>query len=418
MTSDLATKNTDVLCEVCSVQLEKVSAVQLLSEQNLEQLSTPDRIVKVNLNIRMDDGEIQEFPAYRVQYNRARGPGKGGIRFHPDVHEDEVEELAFIMALKNALLDLPYGGAKGGVAVDTSDFSDPELERLSREYIQQFASLIGPHQDIPAPDMNTNARIMGWMVDEYERITGCSAPGVITGKPLELGGSKGRTRATSLGGAYILDAYLEDQDLDPRDTTVAIQGFGNVGSHLASFLHDRGLSVVATSDADGAIYNSSGLKIPTVFEHSRNAAVSAFPEAETLTNEELLRLDVDVLIPAAIGGVINETNANEIRANFILEMANGPVTPKADDVLSETLVLPDILCNAGGVTVSYFEWLQNLDNEYWARDRVHEKLKTYMLNAYRDVRQARKKEEISWRKAAYALAVDRVLKAEKARGNR
>ncbi len=418
MSPDLSTKNTDFLCEVCSVQLDKMTAVELLSGKNLEGLSTPDRTVKVNLNIRMDNGEIQEFPAYRVQYSRARGPGKGGIRFHPDVHEDEVEELAFIMALKNALLDLPYGGAKGGVAVDPSGFSDPELERLSREYIKQFAFLIGPHRDIPAPDMNTDAQIMGWMVDEYEGIKGYWAPGVITGKPLELGGSKGRTRATSLGGAYVLDAYLEDQNIDPENTTVAIQGFGNVGSHLASFLHDRGLSVVATSDSDGAIYDSSGLEMPAVFEHSQNASVSDFPDVDSITNEELLRLDVDVLIPAAIGGVIHEDNADDIRANLILEMANGPVTPTADEILSEIPILPDILSNAGGVTVSYFEWLQNLDNEYWSRDRVHEKLKSYILNAYRDVRQEQERADISLRKAAYAIAIDRILKAEKARGNR
>lgn len=415
---EMGKDDTDTICEVCSVQLDKVAEAQLLTERELSVLRRPKRVVNMNISVRMDDGSVAVFPAFRIQYNDARGPTKGGIRYHPGVDKDDVEELAFLMTLKCAVVNVPYGGAKGGVAVDPDALSEGELERLSRNYVDAFHDFIGPYRDIPAPDVNTTPQIMGWMMDEYERIERVKAPGVITGKPKHMGGSRGRTYSTSLGGAIVLDEFMEQWEKDADGATVAIQGFGNVGSYLAKFLHERGYTVVAVSDVAGGVHDPDGLDIPAIFEsYEEDGDLEGHGDA--VSNEELLSLDVDVLIPAAIEDQITAENVDAVQADAVLEMANGPVTPEADDVLNERgiLVIPDILANAGGVTVSYFEWLQNIAYEYWTEDQVRERLDDHMRSALNDVLEVREAEDATLREAAYILAVDRVLAAEQERGH-
>lgn len=417
--TDLGNKSTDTICEVCEVELSRLAEVDLITDEEMDVLQHPNRMVSNNLEIQMDDGTTRTFPSFRIQYNDARGPTKGGIRYHPSVSQDETEELAFLMTLKCAVVNIPYGGAKGGIVVDPSELSETELERLSREYVRRFFDVIGPKKDIPAPDINTDGRIMAWMLDEYETLAGKKTPGVITGKPPKLGGSKGRTSATSLGGAIITDLFVEDQGWSPDETDVAIQGFGNVGSWLAKFLHERGYNVVAVSDVAGAIYDPNGIDIETLFqEYEENGDLFEMDGVEEIENDELLTSDVDLLIPAAIEDQITEDNMDDIQADAVLEMANGPTTPDADERLRERgiPVVPDILANAGGVTVSYFEWLQNISYEYWNKDRVQEKLKTYMEQAYHDVKKKQEEEDCSLREAAYIRAIDRVKAAEVARG--
>ncbi|MDY6769972.1 MAG: Glu/Leu/Phe/Val dehydrogenase [Candidatus Nanohaloarchaea archaeon] len=421
MESDLGPHAKDTLCEFCSIELDRVAETAALTGRDLDLLRRPRRRMNVNIPVRMDDGSVQVFPSFRTQYNDARGPTKGGIRFHPGVGEDEVEQLAFLMTLKCAVVNIPYGGAKGGVIVDPDDLSEAELERLSRAYIKAYHEHIGPEKDIPAPDVNTDGTIMAWMLDEYESIEGEKAPGVITGKPPKLGGSKGREYATSLGGAFVLEEFADDQGMAMDGLEVAIQGFGNVGSHLARFLHDRGVDVVAVSDAEGGIHDPDGIDIPTLFEtYEGNGDLVELDGVTEITNDDLLTMDVDVLIPAAIEDQITGDNMKDIQADAILEMANGPTTPQADEYLAENgiPIVPDILANAGGVTVSYFEWLQNIANEYWTVDRVEDKLETYMRRAFDETREMREEEEgdTTLREAAYIRAVDRVLEAEQARG--
>jgi glutamate dehydrogenase/leucine dehydrogenase len=421
MDSDLGHRGTDTVCDVCAVELDRIAEVARLTEQDLELLRQPKRRINVNIPMRMDDGSIEVFPSFRIQYNDARGPTKGGIRFHPDVDESEVDELAFLMTLKCAVVDIPFGGAKGGVEVEPDALSAGELERLSRAYIAEYHDTIGPQTDIPAPDMNTDAQVMAWMRDEYERIEGEQAPGAITGKPPALSGSKGRESATSLGGAEILDAFVEGGGIDTANPDVAIQGFGNVGSHLARFLHERGYDVVAVSNVAGAIYDDTGLAIPELLDQYEREDDLFAVDGEEMTNEELLTLDVDVLIPAAIEDQITEANMTEIRADAILEMANGPTTPTADEYLTqeEVPIIPDILANAGGVTTSYFEWVQNTTNEYWTIDRVQEKLRAQMRTAFEVIKERKNQDDVdrSWREAAYTHAVDSVLTAEAYRSN-
>lgn len=421
MSEELGSHDKETLCEFCAIELDKVSEAGLLTGRDLELLHRPKRRINVNIPVRMDDGSVEVFSSFRTQYNGARGPTKGGIRFHPGVDEEEVEELAFLMTLKCAVVDIPFGGAKGGVTVDPRQLSDTELERLSRAYIEEYHGHIGPHQDIPAPDINTDSRIMAWMMDEYEKVEGEKAPGVITGKPPKLGGSKGREYATSLGGAVILEEFLEAEGWN-GDIDVAIQGFGNVGSHLARFLHERGFNVVAVSDADGGIHNPEGIDIPALFEaYEEDGDLFQMDNTDQITNDELLTMDVDVLIPAAIEDQITADNVEAVQADAILEMANGPTTPEADDYLAahDVPVIPDILANAGGVTVSYFEWVQNLANEYWSEERVREELEEYMRRAFDQVIDVREAEDgdTTLREAAYIQAVDRVLEAERARSN-
>lgn len=421
MDTDLGPTGTGTLCDVCTTELDRVSKVGELADRELELLQQPKRRINVNIPIRMDDGSVEVFSSYRIQYNTARGPTKGGIRYHPTVNADEVDELAFLMSLKCAVANIPFGGAKGGIQVDPSRLSEGELERLSRAYIKEYHKNLGPQTDIPAPDVNTDERIMAWMRDEYESITGRQTPGVITGKPVELGGSEGRESATSLGGAVVLDAFVDEAGLEQDGTSVAIQGFGNVGSFLAQFLDDRGYDVVAVSNVDGGIYDSGGLDVPALFE-AYEASDDLFEfGTEQLTNADLLTLDVDVLIPAAIENQITEDNMADIRADAVLEMANGPTTSRADEYLNERgiPVIPDILANAGGVTASYFEWVQNTKNEYWTQETVREKLTTQLREAFVDLREIKTASDTTrtWREAAYIRAVESVLQAEEYRSN-
>jgi glutamate dehydrogenase/leucine dehydrogenase len=421
MDTDLGPAGTETLCDVCTTELDRASEAGTLADRELGLLQQPKRRINVNIPIRMDDGSVEVFSSFRIQYNTARGPTKGGIRYHPAVNADEVDELAFLMSLKCAVANIPFGGAKGGIQVDPSRLSEGELERLSRAYVQEYHKNLGPQTDIPAPDVNTDERTMAWMRDEYESITGRQTPGVITGKPVELGGSEGRESATSLGGAVILDAFVNDAGLTQNGTTVAIQGFGNVGSYLAQFLHDRGYDVVAVSNVDGGIYDSSSIDVPALFESYETSDDLFEFGTERLSNADLLTLDVDVLIPAAIENQITEDNVADIRADAVLEMANGPTTSRADEHLNEREipVIPDILANAGGVTASYFEWVQNTTNEYWTAETVGEKLTTQLREAFVDLRELKTASDTTrtWREAAYINAVESVLRAEEYRSN-
>ncbi|MDY6778062.1 MAG: Glu/Leu/Phe/Val dehydrogenase [Candidatus Nanohaloarchaea archaeon] len=417
MDNDLGKRGQDRICEFCSIQLDRVAEAEMLADRDMSILRQPKRVINANIPVKMDDGSVETFSAFRIQYSDSRGPTKGGIRFHPGVSRDEVEELAFLMTLKCAVVNIPYGGAKGGIAVDPSELSRTERERLSRAYIKHFYEFIGPEKDIPAPDMNTDAQVMAWMLDEYEQIKGKKAPGAITGKPPKLGGSKGRVYATSLGGAIVLEEFIEDQGWSKEDLRVAIQGFGNVGSNLARILDERGIDVVAVSDAQGAIKDREGIDVKELLDlYEGEGDLTKLDSVEECTNEELLTMDVDVLIPAAIEDQVHEDNMEDIQADAILEMANGPVTPEADDYLDIPIV-PDILANAGGVTVSYFEWLQNISNEYWSEERVRKKLKQYMEDAYEHMRKTMEQGDHTMREAVYVKAVDRVLEAERFRGN-
>jgi len=419
MDDELGKHGKDTTCELCSTELSRLRDVESLTDRELGLLRQPKRRINVSIPVRMDDGTIETFPSFRIQYNGARGPTKGGVRYHPGVDEAEVDELAFLMTLKCAVVGVPFGGAKGGVQVDPDRLSEGERERLSRGYVEEYHDVIGPEKDIPAPDVNTDARTMGWMMDEYERIKGERAPGVITGKPPAIGGSEGREYATSLGGAVVIDEFVEHEGIGNGDISVAIQGFGNVGSHLARFLHQRGYDVVAVSDSSGGVYDPDGLDIPSLLESYRNGdGFAGFGDG--ITNDELLTLDVDVLVPAAIEDQITSENVDDVSASGVVELANGPTTPDADDVLDErgVPVLPDILANAGGVTVSYFEWVQNQANEYWTEDEVNGKLEDRMKAGFENTRESKEEDDgRTWRQAAYLHAVEEVLDAEAHRGN-
>ncbi len=398
-------------------QLDKVQKIAELGNEEMELLLNPKQVVSVNFPVKMDSGKIKRFTGYRVQYNDARGPTKGGIRFHQNVDLSEVKSLAFWMALKCSVVNIPYGGAKGGVVVNPKELSKSELENLSRAFIKAIHDFVGPEKDIPAPDVYTNPQIMAWMLDEYEKIKGKHLPGLITGKPLSIGGSQGRGFSTSQGGAYVLREYMKDNNKSPAETTVAIQGFGNAGSFMAKVLNEWGYKVVAVSDSKGGAYSKQGLDIPKLLEYKKsNGTVNGFSEA--ITNKELLELDVDVLVPAALENQITKDNAPNINAKIILELANGPITPEADTVLEEKgiVVIPDILANAGGVTVSYFEWVQNLYGYYWTEQEVLEKLEKIMVQSYNDVKNTAEKYNTSYRNGAYILAITRILDAERARG--
>jgi glutamate dehydrogenase/leucine dehydrogenase len=415
---DYAKEDKNV-CIDCQTRLGAILNTDNFSDDEIHLLDKPKRIITFTVPVKMDTGEVKAFNAYRVQYNDARGPGKGGIRFHPDVEIEEVKNLAFLMALKCALVNIPFGGAKGGIEVDPRKLSKSELERLSRSFIREIHPFIGERIDVPAPDVNTNAEIMGWMVDEYAKINGAFVPGVITGKPLALGGSKGRTEATALGGAFVLKAYLEKNGEGVKDKTVAVQGFGNVGSNIASILHGWGAKVVAVSDAEKSIYKEGGLDIPSLINSETPGMLPKKIDADTISSNDLLTLGVDVLIPAAISHQIHKDNVNDIKAGLILEMANDPITTDADAVLEKrgVVVIPDVLANAGGVMVSYFEWTQNSSNDYWSVERVNSELETRIVSAVHDVIDGcSKKEHCSLRTKSYLLAVQRIIDAERARG--
>lgn len=405
--------------ESAQKQLEEAAKVMKLEPDIVEILKHPKRILTVNFPVKMDDGSIKVFQGYRVQHNDARGPTKGGIRYHPQVDLNEVKALAMWMTWKCAVVGIPYGGAKGGVIVNPKELSEGELERLSRSFIRAIHRFIGPERDIPAPDVYTNPKIMAWMMDEYSRLAGKNTPGVITGKPLSVGGSKGRGTATSQGGTYVLNKAIEKLGMKPSETTVAIQGYGNAGSFAAILLAEAGYKIVAVSDSRGGILDENGLDPQAVLEHKKKTrSVVGFPGAKKITNEELLELDCDVLIPAALENQITKENADKIKAKIILELANGPTTPDADEILHKkgVLVIPDILANAGGVTVSYFEWVQNVMGYYWSENEVKEKLKKIMEEAFEEAYALKEKHKVSMRTAAYVLAVQRVVDAMKARG--
>jgi glutamate dehydrogenase (NAD(P)+) len=384
-------------------------------------LCSPFREVQVEVPVRMDDGRIEVFTGYRIQHNGARGPCKGGIRYHPEADHDEVLGLATIMTWKTALMDIPFGGAKGGVTVDPKKLSKLELERLTRRFTQRIAIVLGPYRDIPAPDVNTNAQVMAWILDEYSSRQGYS-PAVVTGKPVALGGSLGREEATGRGVMYVMQEYARDFGIPLKDGRVVIQGFGNVGSHLARLLHaETGAKVVAVSDVSGGIFNDQGLDIPALLGHvAQRKPVSEWQNGKRITNEELWTIPCEWLVPAALGGVITrEANATTVDCKVVVEGANEPTTPTADRILEERgiAVLPDFLANAGGVTVSYYEWAQNLQQYRWTHEQVNRELKATITKAYASVRDLAKERKTTFRTAAYAIALQRVADAERLRGN-
>jgi len=408
--------------------LSPYEAVQYFFDDVADQLGIDDqtravlkgtyREIRVQLPIRRDDGTVDTFYGYRVQHNGARGPYKGGVRFHPTADLDEVRALASLMTWKTAIVDVPFGGAKGGVQVDPRELSLSEHERLTRGYMNQVAYIVGVKRDIMAPDMNTNAQTMAWMMDAWGRTHG-HQPAIVTGKPLELGGSYGRDAATGRGAVMVLDEAAKQRGWQPSERTVAIQGYGNVGSWAARLAVEQGYRVVAVSDVNGGILLPRGLAIDLLDKHVAEAhTVVGFGDAEPISNEELLELDVDILVPAALGEVVNDTNADNIRARMIIEAANHPVTPVADAILSDrdVMIIPDILANAGGVTVSYFEWTQNIQEFKWSENQVNERLAERMRTAYRKVSECAADLETTLRRAAFAIGITHVAEAAHLRG--
>jgi glutamate dehydrogenase/leucine dehydrogenase len=406
--------------EMALQQLKKAADLLNLEEDIREILSHPQREVQVSLPVRMDNGKIKVFIGYRVQHNNARGPYKGGIRYHPNVSLDEVRALAMWMTWKTAVLDLPLGGAKGGIVCDPKTLSPGEIERLTRRYAYAISGIIGPYEDVPAPDVYTGPQHMAWIMDTYSILKGHLEPGVITGKPVEVGGSLGRNDSTSRGVAIVVAEAARKLNINIKGATVAIQGFGNVGSNAAIIMaKEYGMKVVAVSDSKGGIYNKNGLNVDKVLaEKEKSGTVTTYKDAEKITNDELLTLDVDVLVPAALEQVITKDNAEKIKAKIIGEGANGPTTPEADEILYQkgTMVIPDILANSGGVTVSYFEWVQNLERLQWPLEQVNKMLEQKMVKAFNDVYEASKKYKTDMRTAALTVAVSRVSQAIKLRG--
>ncbi|WP_373286577.1 Glu/Leu/Phe/Val family dehydrogenase [Thermogymnomonas acidicola] len=391
-----------------------------LDPEALAILSQPQKVLQVSIPVKMDNGKTKVFTGFRVRYNTARGPAKGGIRFHPEETLSTVKALAAWMTWKTSVMDLPLGGGKGGVICDPKSMSQGELERLSRGYIRAIADFIGPEVDVPAPDVYTTPQIMAWMMDEYETIVRHSAPGVITGKPIENWGSLGRGDATARGGMFVLREAAKRVGLDLSKATVAIQGFGNAGQFAVKLVREMfGSKVVAVSDTRGGVYSPKGLDYAKLMEQKKKAGtVQGLAGTEDITNEELLESEVDVLIPAAIENQITAKNASKVKAKIVLELANGPTTPEADEILyrNKVLLLPDFLSNAGGVTVSYFEWVQNQTGEYWTENEVYEKLDRKMTKSTHDVLDTANKYNVDPRTAAYIISVKRVADAMKARG--
>ena len=405
-------------------QFDRAAAVLNLTENQIAVIKEPRRVTEVKLPVRMDDGRIEIFNGYRVQHNTARGPAKGGVRFHPQVNLDEVKALAFWMTYKCAVVGIPMGGAKGGVVVDPRKLSYSELERLARRYFAELIDLFGPDKDIPAPDVNTNPQVMAWFMDTYSMHFQNFIPAVVTGKPLELGGSAGRNQATAQGMIYCVHRATEHFKMNLTNSSVAIQGFGNAGSFAAKLLAQDGCKIVAISDIDGALVNmEKGIDPDHAIEHVKNAGTLKGYDQNGVTTKldrplELLELPVDILIPAALENQITKDNAGQIQARIIAECANGPCTTEADDILEEkgTFIIPDILCNAGGVTVSYLEWVQNRMGYYWSEERIHHDLKTIMENAFQYVLQTSLQYKVPMRTAAFIVGIQRVAKAAELRG--
>jgi glutamate dehydrogenase/leucine dehydrogenase len=389
-----------------------------LDETIRTSLNVPDRELMVEVPLRKDDGTIESFRGYRVQHNNSRGPFKGGIRYHEEVDLDEVRSLAALMTWKTALVDIPYGGGKGGISVNPSTLSELELERLSRRFFRAINPIIGVNRDIPAPDVNTNPQIMAWFMDEYGMING-HTPGIVTGKPIELGGSLGRNAATGKGTAIIARETAKLLNMDLEGASVVIQGFGNVGSFAGRFLNEMGSKIIAVSDVNGGLYDPDGLDITSLIDYNnKNGTIKGFSQGDSVSNEDILNIECDFLIPAALGGVIHKMNVEKLNCRVIIEAANGPVTPPADDILFKkgVYVVPDILTNAGGVTVSYFEWVQNLQQFQWTEEEVNDKLENKMVAAFNEVSSMMKSKKSSMRMAAFAVAIDRVAKSFELRG--
>lgn len=404
--------------KIAQQQIDTAAAHLNLPLHVTEILKQPRRVLSVNFSVRMDDGSIRVFEGYRSQHNDAIGPTKGGIRFHPDVTLDEVKALSMWMSFKCGVVGLPYGGGKGGVICDPHLLSKGELERVSRGFMEAIADFVGPDKDIPAPDVYTTPQIMGWMMDTYSKLKGVNSPGVITGKPLIIGGSKGRNEATAQGCVYTIIAALNDKHLPVQNATAAIQGFGNAGRIAARLLSEAGCKIVAVSDSKGGIYDPNGLDIEEIGRLKDSSSISEYGEKYAISNEALLELDVDILVPAALENVITAVNADRIKAKIIAEAANGPTTPEADRVLASKgiVVIPDVLANAGGVTVSYFEWVQNLANYYWSEAEVLEKLEKNMILSYVAVRDLAEEHGTDLRTAAYMISIKRIASAMEARG--
>ncbi len=404
--------------EAVNYNFLRAAEVDEVVEETREVLQTPASELRVEVPLRRDDGRLEVYIGYRVQHDNARGPFKGGIRYHPAAEIDEVRALASLMTWKTAIVDVPFGGGKGGIAVDPSDFSPIEKEKMTRTYTRAISKIIGDHTDIPAPDMNTNAQTMGWIMDEYSQMFGYT-PGVVTGKPIALGGSFGREAATGRGCVVVMEEAVKAMEGIEPGATVAIQGFGNVGSWAGRIAHERGYKVVATSDARGTIFSGDGLDVPALVEHLAGGGdLLEFGGAETLERDDVLTLDVDVLLPAAIGEVINAGNHDRINAKLIVEGANHPVTPWADAALAErgVVVVPDILANAGGVLTSYFEWVQNIQQFRWSEEDVNRRLADRLQQAWADVHSLSEERGITLRESAFVLAVARVAEASALRG--
>ena len=405
--------------ETARRQLARAAAHLDVDDGVVERLEHPDRVQRVSVPLERDDGTLAVYTGYRAQHDSVRGPFKGGLRFHPDVSEDECIGLSMWMTWKCAVMDLPFGGGKGGIVVDPKDLSEDELERLTRRFAEELRDVIGPNRDIPAPDMGTGPQEMAWFMDAYSMQEGETTPGVVTGKPPVVGGSYGREKAPGRSVGIVAKEAIEYYGDDVSDVTVAVQGFGSVGANAARYLDDRGADVVAVSDVDGAIYDPDGLDTRDVEDHDeRPGMVSGYANANSLSNEDLLELDVDVLIPAAVGNVVTAENAHAIQADIVVEGANGPTTSAADRVLEDrgVEVIPDILANAGGVTVSYFEWLQDINRRKWRLERVNEELEAEMLKAWDAVREEVEARDCTWRDATYVVALSRVADAHDARG--
>jgi glutamate dehydrogenase (NAD(P)+) len=405
--------------EMAQEQLDDVARLIGLNESIHGYLREPKRVLEVSVPVRMDNGVFRMFKGFRVQHNLSRGPSKGGIRFHTDVTLDEVKALAMWMTWKCSLVNIPFGGAKGGVICDPKSMSTQELENLTRRFTSEISIIIGPDKDIPAPDVYTTPQVMAWIMDTYSMQCGYSVPGVVTGKPVAIGGSQGRDKATARGCLYVVDEAMNVKGIAVEDARVAIQGFGNAGMHAADLMQRAGYTIVAVSDSRGGVANPKGLDVPGLIAHKKETgSVVGFTGGERITNKDVLEYDCDVLVPAALEKVITRENAPKIRAKIIAEAANGPTLPEADKILFDRgiMVLPDILANAGGVTVSYFEWVQDLQENFWEEDEINERLKRKMTRAFKETYEQSQRLGIDMRRGAYVVAVSRVAEATKLRG--
>ena len=405
--------------EMAQQQLDDVARLIGLNESIHGYLREPKRVLEVSVPVRMDNGVFRMFKGYRVQHNMARGPSKGGIRFHPGVTLDEVKALAMWMTWKCSLANIPFGGAKGGVICDPKSMSLQELENLTRRFTSEISIIIGPEKDIPAPDVYTTPQVMAWIMDTFSMQSGYSVPGVVTGKPVAIGGSLGRDKATARGCLYVVDEAMQVKGIPVEGARVAIQGFGNAGMHAGDLMQRAGYTIVAVSDSQGGVANPKGLDVSGVIAHkTETGSVVGFTGGERITNKDVLEYDCDVLVPAALEKVITAENASKIRAKIVAEAANGPTLPEADKILFDRgiMVLPDILANAGGVTVSYFEWVQDLQENFWEEDEINERLKRKMKRAFKETYEQAERLSIDMRRGAYAVAVSRVAEATKLRG--